>query len=474
MEIPAEARALHRSFSPRAEELLDRVAADPARAAPHELPPEVVPRVGTVSFGQVYRLPVIVDGEQLAEMRRIATVVPRLLTTVPERVFGNQPSRVARFYDQKDVLFIAQALRQPTGAERMICRGDFVQTAAGLKCLEINATVRLGGWNFAAFVEPMFYRRPWLRELLEREPALRFTDPPRVLLEHLAEQAYAALSEAGAGGPGAEVNIAAAVGSEATAAANRPFEEILQAMYQEVLAAHDPPLSGTIFITTYPRLRERGGFLYEGERRVHALLENHGPQMDPTAFRLSKAGRLHLYNGPLWLMVGDKRTLAALSEHQESEAYSAEEREMIRKYVPWSRVAQEGTTQYEGERVSLLDLALGRRERFVFKNALEAAGQQVYVGRYTEPAAWREVIEKNFNSRQWVLQEWQESVPLWFWGGEGGEMVTHDGVWGFFAFGQRFGGGFLRLQRGTRTGVLNTRFGSFPALFLEGQEAAGS
>ncbi len=468
MKVPHEAREFHRSLSRRALELLEAVEAQPERGRPYPLKKEELSEIAAQLYLDTYRLPVLVGGPRLEELRQVAAAVPRLLKTIPERIFGNHPSRVAQFFGLPDVAFVARALQEPTGAGRLLTRGDFVPTESGIKCVEINGSSRLGGWHLGLFAEPLFSGRPWLQEILKRQPPAHFSHPLREVLAHIAEQARAAFPDSVRTG----VHIAFALPSAASAAANGMFRDYAQSLLYEVLAGFDPPLAGEILMTSYDRMRLDRDTLYAEERRLHALLEHHGPYFNPMAFEASKAGALHLYNGPQSIFAGDKRSLALLSENQDSDRYEAAERQAIRSYIPWTRVARDGWTELDGERVWLRDVALAKRERFVLKDSNAAAGRNVLVGRYVEPAVWREAVEKSFETGLWVLQEWQRSAPFWLSSGEEGEMLPYEAIWGLFQFGQRFGGGFLRIQRDSRTGILNSVNGSTAALFLEVEEHA--
>lgn len=466
MNIPQEARAFHRSLSRRALELLEAVEARPERGRPYPLRKEELSQIAAQLYLEIYRLPVLVGGPYLAELRQVAAAVPGLLKTIPERIFGNQPARVAEFFGQSDLSFVARALQEPTGAPRLLTRGDFVPTESGIKCVEINASTRLGGWHLGLFAEPLLSGRPWLQEILSRQPPARFSQPLRGALAHIAEQARAAFPDSAKTG----IRIAFAFPSAASAGANGVFRDYAQSLLDEILAGFDPPLAGEILMTSYDRMRLERGALHADGRRLHAVLEHHGSYINPTALLVSKEGSLHLYNGPLGFFTGDKRSLALLSENQDSDRYDAAERQAIRSFIPWTRIARDGWTELDGERVRLRDVALAQRERFVLKDSRGQAGRNVLVGRYVDPAEWREALEKSFESGLWVLQEWQRSVPFWLWSGEEGEMLPYDAVWGLFQFGQGFGGGFLRIQRDTRTGVLNSVHGSTAALFLEVEE----
>ena len=50
-----------------------------------------------------------------------------------------------------------------------------------------------------------------------------------------------------------------------------------------------------------------------------------------------KKGNLVLCNGPVARIVSNKLNLALLSEHQDTDMFTLEERETIKKHIPWTR-----------------------------------------------------------------------------------------------------------------------------------------
>jgi hypothetical protein len=68
--------------------------------------------------------------------------------------------------------------------------------------------------------------------------------------------------------------------------------------------------------------------------------------------------------------------------------------------------------------------------------------------------------------KDWIAQEHVESRPYFFLD-DSDEVVLHDLIWGLFAFGEIFGGVFLRLQPCANGGVVNTAGGAEVGLLLE-------
>jgi hypothetical protein len=459
-EVPAEIRRLHRSLSPHAEQLLDLAGADPERCRPEDFSDYGLPAFVTALFPYPVQVwPTLVGGAKLAEMRRATLAVPRLLRLLPERVFDNDALRIARFFDN-DPEFIRYVLQPPTGLEAVLGRGDFFDTPDGFKCLEFNCSPQIGGWHFRVYVERLF-GKPWLRDLLGRAGApARYTDPLEELFHHLADQAAHS-----AVGDGREFNVAFLLQSPAAVAVSRELIEYLQHAYRE-FRRRNPPLAGELLSFSYDRLRFEARQTTGDGRRLHALIEYHEPGTHPVVLDSFKARKINLYNGPVALMLTDKRGLALLSQHQESGRFSAAERAAIRAYIPWTRITRPGATDYHGERVSLVDFALAHRESLVVKHAMGISGDSVHVGQLTPRAQWESVMRTAFADGRWILQERQESLPYWYPDAES-EVRPHDVVWGLYAFGDRYGGGFLRMQPCGRSGVINSSRGACQGIFLE-------
>jgi hypothetical protein len=67
-----------------------------------------------------------------------------------------------------------------------------------------------------------------------------------------------------------------------------------------------------------------------------------------------------------------------------------------------------------------------------------------------------------------VVQDYVESLPYLYQCGEQG-CAEHDLVWGFFAFGDVYGGGFLRMMPKGGSGVVNAAQGASEGVIMETQ-----
>ena len=75
-----------------------------------------------------------------------------------------------------------------------------------------------------------------------------------------------------------------------------------------------------------------------------------------------------------------KASLAVLSDENNVQLFSAEERTAIEHYIPWTRLLEERQTVYEGKPVDLLPFLAKNKDQFVIKPNDEYGGKGVVLG----------------------------------------------------------------------------------------------
>jgi hypothetical protein len=399
-------------------------------------------------------------GDKLAEIRRATAEMPRLIKSVLNRIFGANTQKIADFYGIGDKSLLALLMDPPDGIEEGLARCDFLDTHEGVKCLEVNMGGHLGGWEFG-FMERIYRNSPVIsRFLAAQEVSPSFQDPFRSLLKHLVGQAIRKnLCSNG------NLNTLLALTTKML-----PFginaSPFLNDLYSTILRQHG--LEGRILIDAYPgRFSMSRGILYsEQGEPIQAVVEHTDARTPQAIYRCFKVGTLSLYNGPLAGLLGDKRNLALLSEHQDSELFDSTERSILERHLPWSRQLVRGRTKYQGEHMDLEELLSGRREDFVIKLGTGARGENVIIGRVTPAEEWRAKVRKEMDSGGWLVQEYVSSRPYLYQHGDGYQL--HDVVWGMFSFGDTYGGGFLRMMpTGQGGGVINSSRGATEGLIFE-------
>lgn len=102
-----------------------------------------------------------------------------------------------------------------------------------------------------------------------------------------------------------------------------------------------------------------------------------------------------------------KAYFAVLTDERNSSLFSFDERQLIRKHVPWTRVVADVPTGHFGEHVELLSFVRREREKLVLKPSDEYGGSGVTLGWETSESAWDAAIEKAISGNHgcWVVQE---------------------------------------------------------------------
>lgn len=107
-----------------------------------------------------------------------------------------------------------------------------------------------------------------------------------------------------------------------------------------------------------------------------------------------------------------KTFFAVLTDERNLALFSAQERELLARHVPWTRVVADIKTEYQGTRIELLQHLRQHRENFVLKPSDEYGGTGVTLGWETEASAWEAIIQKALKSGKsgsgescWIAQE---------------------------------------------------------------------
>jgi hypothetical protein len=461
LQIPPEVRAAHRGLSPAAERFLEHLLEHPEEARRLEGLEKELPR--WMIFYDFTRItwPTFVDARKVREMERATAGVCMLIKAIPAVVFEGDLEALARFYGYEDPAMLEILFEVPNALDSTVARCDFIDTADGLKCCEVNMAANLGGWQHR-FWSDRYLENPAIREFCAREGITpRCRDPLQMSLEHMIEDALATGVL-----DGDEMNLVVSIATEPTGAGERQAREA----YAELLRRTGRGLAGELWLSTDPArdLSFRGSAVYRGERRVHVFYEYTARPLPAPVSRAQVAGTVRVYNGGLTQIWVDKRNLALLSENEALEAWEDDDRALIRDHVPWTRLVAERTTTWRGEEVEFPAFLLERRDDLVLKLGASFGGADVHVGRYIEPAEWEARVREAAEHGGWIVQERVESKPYLYPPAPGAAPVPHTVIWGLFCAGWQYAGAWLRmLPQGSGNGIVNSVLGASEAALLE-------
>jgi len=107
-----------------------------------------------------------------------------------------------------------------------------------------------------------------------------------------------------------------------------------------------------------------------------------------------------------------KAFFAVLTDEKNARYFSSEERELIQRHVPWTRVVSDIKTEYDGEMVGLLEYIRKHQKNLVMKPSDEYGGKGVTLGWEVEKKEWEAAIKQALPNGKaakeqgcWVVQE---------------------------------------------------------------------
>jgi hypothetical protein len=102
-----------------------------------------------------------------------------------------------------------------------------------------------------------------------------------------------------------------------------------------------------------------------------------------------------------------KAFFAVLTDERHAALFSAEERDLIRRHIPWTAVVEERSVSRDGTKTDLIRLLRTARDRFVIKPNDEYGGTGVTLGWETSESDWEAAIAQALAERDrgWVAQE---------------------------------------------------------------------
>ncbi|HKN24054.1 MAG TPA: hypothetical protein VJX72_04340 [Candidatus Acidoferrum sp.] len=107
-----------------------------------------------------------------------------------------------------------------------------------------------------------------------------------------------------------------------------------------------------------------------------------------------------------------KAFFAVLTDEKNARYFSTEERELIQRHIPWTRVVADVKTEYDGEAIELLEYVRKNQKNLVMKPSDEYGGKGVTLGWEVEKKDWTTAIEQALPGGKaakeqgcWIVQE---------------------------------------------------------------------
>lgn len=403
--------------------------------------------------------PTFISAANHREIVRATTSVFRLLRSVPGTIFGDDIARITDYYQIKPRQLASMMLAPPHGLDIAIGRADLIDSESGFKCVEINPFGSLGGIETEFMLDLYEHSHAYARFV----GASGIRPKPQRCMLKLFEHVVRATRESGVASN--EVNVA--VVSDGDRPAFAGCGDLPQSVFQEALANVGGGARGTLVRCGAHEIEERGGDLYCGETRLHAVWEYLRFKFYPARFVLAfKRGRITYFNTPVSGYFGSKRNLALLSQALDSDLYGDADRDAIDRYIPWTREVSDREVVFRERRQPLPDLLRAHQHDLVLKKGQGYGGEQVFMGESTPAEQWETAIRTALDEGDWIAQEFFKPRTYAYQWGDAGHAPCK-AIWGGFCFGDDFGGAYLRILPDAHEGPINSARGAQTGLLFE-------
>jgi hypothetical protein len=315
-----------------------------------------------------------------AELRRFGDDLHRLLgllLSLPDRLFDGD---LERFSDAIGVDSERGALMRRLGVVPPASgRADVYHDGDGYRVLEFGIGSDHGGWDRSGEVPRAFLRDEAFAEFAALH-RLGYTHSPTALATTLRQVA------------GCEPVVALVEGPGALAEWGSAWLPLREALRECGLRCHFGELGD---------LSVRGGRLSIAGDQVDVVFRCFDVDQvlgDPEAvaqaeriFKMHEAGNVVLWTPLETNLFCEKGCMALLSDHGRSGAFSADERELIDRVIPWTRSLTERSCQADPE---LLDTCREQREHLILKPSGLFGGHGVVPGWERDDSAWHEALRE--------------------------------------------------------------------------------
>ncbi|MFD3539191.1 hypothetical protein ACFWUQ_06775 [Streptomyces sp. NPDC058662] len=342
----------------------------------------------------VFNRPTFLEAAETRALDHDLGVFLRVLCSLPERLYGGDPGRMARALGLPAVQAEAAVRCAVPGPAVPLGRADLLREQGVFRLVEFNTTSSLGGCEIAEMCRGMLSDTA-LTEFAARH-GLGYGDPAAGVMASM---------EASTPSSGLPIAVVKWPNSPETA---------LEFGHLKLFVEQLAELGHEAFPCHIGQLRYEGGVLTAAGRRVDRLFrtfqlsrltgtpetsELAAPLLDAVA-----AGAAHLFAPLPADLYGIKDCLGLLSDETHRDILDPAELDVVDRLLPWTRPLRVGRVTREGRGVDLVAHVLSERERLVLKPSAGFAGQGITAGWMVDPAEWERRVTAALDSPH-VVQE---------------------------------------------------------------------
>jgi uncharacterized circularly permuted ATP-grasp superfamily protein len=137
------------------------------------------------------------------------------------------------------------------------------------------------------------------------------------------------------------------------------------------------------------------------------LVNEYLPIMDqhPALLDAYRAGAICMVNSFRSKLIHKKALFAVLTDERRAYLFTPEERDAIRKHVPWTRIVRDEKTDYLGTEIELVEYVRANRNKLVLKPNDDYGGHGITIGWNADENGWDEALRAALANGDYLVQE---------------------------------------------------------------------
>ena len=418
-----------------------REARSPLRFAAHEL---ALPETYAQSYGKLLLdRPLFVPEQEIAGFAEDLARVFSIMVSLPDRLFGGDLRAYCAALGIQDCLAELMC-HGPQEPPPLHARADAYHDGDSFKLLELNVGSELGGTD-AAQMNRAFLRVPAFAAFAERHE-LGYVDTTARVAKALRRVAETVTTD--------EPVIALVESTGGLAAHEHVFAAVREAMLDHGV---------DLMLGEIHELGERNGKITLRGAPVDVILryfvaselvgDPDGKHMVDLLTRAHADGRTVLFTPLSGAAFASKGTLALLHDPHVRKAFTAAERVVVDRVVPWTRLLG-AHRQEAGDHAELLDRCRADRENLVLKPGIGYSGVGTVVGHEATDEQWQQAL-RDSGSADHVVQRRVRAVGEPVVNSDTGAVEDWVANWGVFVDLDGYAGGFVRALKAVDGAVVS-------------------
>ncbi len=125
----------------------------------------------------------------------------------------------------------------------------------------------------------------------------------------------------------------------------------------------------------------------------------------PALLDAYRAGAICMVNSFRSKLIHKKALFAVLTDERRGGLFTDEERQAIRRHVPWTRLVRDEQSDYLGRKIDLLEYIRSNRNQLVLKPNDDYGGHGITIGWNSDEAAWETALQDALANGDYLAQE---------------------------------------------------------------------